>query len=525
MYTGQDDLLIGVPTVNRKLEQFHRMFGLFTNTLLYKICDVTGVTTRQLLQIVSKTNREALNNQNLPFDRLIRELNPERIFGSNPLLSVFFSYQNFPKMFDYPELKASPLKVDYGVAYFELELIVEEVSKNSLYLTINYYKDLFNTDTIKVMLSLYKKLLENFEKILETRIFEINLEKNDKIYQNTAFSYSSSYCANFLDLFEKQVELNPTSVAVKDAERAFTYDELNSIANQLGNYLKNSGVAVGERIGLLMERSSFAIIGLLGIIKCGGVYVPIDPDIPEDRINYIIKDAGIATILCDKEIRGIKNISIVSQWDDLQRERKDNLDLDVPMDSLVYIIYTSGSTGNPKGVCVENRQLSSYIESIWSNMRVTQSTRFAMLTSLASDIGHAMIFAPLSYGASVIMVPNQLVFDLDNLSIVFAQNPIDCMKLTPTHISMFLESGIIKNLLPKKLLIIAGETLHWSLIAQIRKYSNCRINNCYGPTETTVSVLVYEIPELANHSSNVPLGFPILNSEIYIFNDEPAFNS
>ena len=514
-YTEQNDLIIGTSVANRDLEYSQNMLGLFTNTALYRLTIEDDKTnTIELLRQVSQINREALYNQSIPFDLIIKELNPERIYGQTPLISCFFSYRNFPKMFEYSEIKALPFKVDTNISYFELELTIEEVD-GLLYCTMGYRNELFDSKTIKNMLSFYKDLIIKLYENINYPISLILGENYDKPYP-----VIKNATTNFINLFENQVKINPNKIALEYKSLNITYEELNSTANKVAHYLKKIGVTIGDCIGLISECSLSTIIGMFGILKCGSTYIPISKDTPSERIKYIIKDTRISVVLTtnDYKIHGITNVYINHKCEYIKNESEDNLNLDIKCNNLAYIIYTSGSTGKPNAVCIEQKQLSSYIKAIWKDMSIPEDARFAMLTPLSTDIGNTMIFAPLSYGSKVLIIPDELVFNPYQLSKLFIEKPVDCLKLTPTHIKTFLYSGYIKNLLPKHLLVLAREKLDPKIIKKIRQYSNCRISNYYEQTETTTTALTYKVPENLNNTISIPIGYPIGNSITYVLN-------
>lgn len=519
-YTNQIDIIIGSAVVNRESESLQRMLGLFTNTVLYRIKIDEFSSIDKLIQKVSQLNREILGYQALPFDMLIKELNPERTFGQVPLIPVFFSYQNFPKMFEYENMKVSPFKLDYEVSRFDLDLMIEE-TENSIYLTLSYRNDLFNSITIKNMLFNYVDLLKiiNNDKLHIVSNIQFPSNSNCIIYtaNNEKVPYPSS---NFCELFEEQVKNTPTRSAIESEVENLTYHELNAKSNQLAHYLKKLGLSTEDRVGLFMERSTSAIIAILGIMKAGGAYLPIDTSNPTRYVDDIFRDAQVKIILTDKiHVQGFKNLNLNLEWEKIRQQPSDNLGIAIQGNNLAYVLYTSGSTGNPKGVCIEHCQLSSYIHAIWKNMSLEETSKFAVLSSLSTDMGNTMIFPPLSYGATLVIIPNELVYNPSTLSRMLSSSPVDCLKLTPTHMRIFMDAKIMHNILPKKLLILAGEALQWELIEYIKKYGDCRIANYYGPTETTITTLTYyHNSQVIEQTSSVPLGYPISNTQVYIFN-------
>lgn len=514
IYTNQSELSIGTALANREKMEWQNMLGLFTNTALLNIKIEDHMYVQQLLKAVSTTNRETIFNQSLPFDFIVKLINPERLEGKVAIIPIFFSYLNFPKMFEYAELKASPFKVDYGVTNFDFELIIEETG-DELYITANYYKEVYDKKNIENLLSLYGQLLTDLQNQLKTVISTLVPVQNISTTHKPIANYT-----NFILLFENQVVKAPKNIAIAFDAITLSYAELNEQANALAHYLQKSGIKIEDRVGLFMHNSHYAIISILAILKCGAVYVPMDIHIPDERRHFIIKDADLSLLLTDKNVTETYAINVVHHWKDILHMSKENLEMVISPGHLAYIMYTSGSTGTPKGVCIENKQLASFIDGIKPEVLLPEVNTFALIGSLATDIVHTTIFVPLSQGKKIIVIPSAAIYDLNQLALLVKSNPIDCMNVTPTYITMFIESGYIEDILPKKLLLLIGEIVKWELIEEIQKVSNCIIKNLYGPTEATVASTVYTIGDTIDQTLSVPIGKPIHTATAYVMNKE-----
>ncbi|MCZ0903436.1 amino acid adenylation domain-containing protein, partial [Microcoleus sp. HI-ES] len=294
----------------------------------------------------------------------------------------------------------------------------------------------------------------------------------------------------------------------------------NARANQIANYLQQLGVKSEGLVGICAERSVDAIAGMLGILKAGGAYLPLDPAMPKERLALMLQDAGVAVLLTQQQL--------IEKWPKTQAKIV-CLDAEIPSvspsaspplsgENLAYVIYTSGSTGTPKGVAIEHRSLVNYLYSIQEQLNLPSGGSFATVSTLAADLGNTVIFPALCTGGSLHIISQERATDPEAIAAYFQQHSIDCLKIVPSHLKALLTASDPAQVLPKKRLILGGETLSWNLLETIQKYApNCSVFNHYGPTEATVGVLAYPIKDRENCiSETVPLGRPINNAQIYL---------
>jgi amino acid adenylation domain-containing protein len=526
-YTGQLDLVVGSPVANRNRKEFENGLGLFVNTLALRT-SVTGHSSfQEFLKQVRQVCQQAFMHQELPFEKLVEELHPQRNLASHPFFQALFVLQNAPLELEYPGVSVHPLKIDYGTSKFELTLWLEETDQHLL-LSMTYRKDLFKSDTIRRMLTHYQTLLAGIVANPNQRISHFPLLPNEETHILMSWNRIGrmdipNEC--FHQRFMAQVTATPNNVAVVCPQQQLTYAELNAKANQLARYLQRYGVAPEVTVGLLMDRSVSMIIGLLGILKAGGAYVPLDSALPKQRLTYILEDSQASVLVTEGRFQGtishpnIKTVCMDMVWSSIAQEDSSDIDTAFDSDTLAYVIYTSGTTGSPKGIGIEHRQLMHYIDAIWAEMGLSPGARFAALSTLATDLGNTTIFPPLCNGGSVVIVPYDLVFSPEQLASYFKQNQIDCVKLVPSHLSALLDSSCAEDILPQKLLILGGEAAPYALIDQLQRLSPCcRILNHYGPTETTVGVLTYHVPssDTSVRNTYLPLGHPISNTQVYV---------
>lgn len=530
-YSGQTNLTIGIPMANHNKKEFQNVMGMFLNTLPIKIEINEDLTFIEYLEQVKNISQGAFLHQELPFDKLIAELNPKRDLNKHPLFQVMFVFQNIPSLYKLNGIDMIPLKIDYKMSKFDIDFWVEEAD-NKMMLTLKYLTDIFKKSTMKRFFNHLQILMEEVVSNPNKRIYDLNyISSSEKefLLSNKAKQYFKKSDKTFIHYFEKQSIANPKNIALQYIDNNLSYQELNSLSNSFAHYLIKKGVKKGDIIGLLTNRSDKSIVAMLGIMKIGAIYLPIDSSTPRERLKYIIDDSKINHIVSQSNYSSIlsefqlQTIYIDQNWQEITIENNENLNIDIQQSDLAYVIYTSGTSGMPKGVCIEHKQLLNYTFAIWQKMKLTNKSSFATVSSLAADLGNTMIFPALSNGSSVNIIDDDYLTNAELFSSYMKENNIDCIKLTPSHLSSLLDSQNNSSILPHRLLILGGETSTWELIDRIRKIKpNLRILNHYGPTETTTGVLTFEIPITdykKKEQFSVPIGYPLDNSQIYILDN------
>ena len=513
-YTGAKKIPIGTIAANRNEREFQKLMGPLLNTIVV-LCEIAeGDTWRELLGRQSRICNEALRRQELPFNKLLNSLEVSRDLGVHPLFQVMLVYQNVPDQYQAGEMRTEVVKVDYQTTKLDLNFWVEEIN-DSIVLTLHYASNLFERITIQ-------RLLEHFEDTLLSIVDSTDSAIADVTFSGAMIPESPpplTVTESLIERFEQQVLLTPDQAAVVGRGGSLTYRELERGSNRIARLIGAHPKALSSPIGLLLGRHEGAVSALLGVLKAGGCYLPLNPSDPPERWYSILKDAGAILLLCDEELS--ESISAIAETipitckviDEAIEYSDDPLDILVRADTPAYVIYTSGSTGKPKGVCVEHRHLVAYADGVWERMGLEAGSCFATVSPLATDFGNTMIFPPLMNGGCVVVIPEDTTLDSRLLAGHFAEQPVDCLKITPTHLQALLDSA---DLLPGKLLVLGGETCNPSLIDRIRKLRpDLRIMNHYGPTETTVGVLTYELPN-PWQGGILPLGKPIRGTHITI---------
>ncbi|MBD2345780.1 non-ribosomal peptide synthetase [Anabaena subtropica] len=514
-YTGQTDILIGSPIAHRHRAEIESLIGFFINILVLRT-DLSGdLSFQELLGRVKSTALEAYVHQDLPFDKLVEELQPNRDLSYNPLFQVMFVLQNVPK----PNLSLSDVSVTYEEGYngsskFDLTLFMED-SEQGLMATCEYNTDLFNADTVTRMLAHLQTLLASIVSDPQQRIADLQLLTPSEVQQlllewnDTQTDYPQDKCIH--QLFEAQVKKTPNAVAVVFEHQQLTYRELNDRANQLAHYLQELGVKPEVIVGVCMKRSLEMAIALLAIFKAGGAYVPLDPVYPQERLAFMLEDSQAKVLLTQSHLvelfakSSLHIVCIDRDSDLLSQQSRENLFSEVKPHSLAYVIYTSGSTGLPKGVAIAHQSCVALLT--WSREVFTDDDLAGVLasTSICFDLSVFELFVPLSWGGKVILVENALY--LPSLAA-----EVSLVNTVPSIIAELLQvDGIPASV---RTVNLAGEPLQNQLVQQI--YQNHHIQkvfNLYGPSEDTTYSTFTQVNKADN---KVTIGRPIANTQIYL---------
>ncbi|NIR48175.1 amino acid adenylation domain-containing protein [candidate division KSB1 bacterium] len=536
-YTGQEDLSVGTPIANRDQEDIENLIGFFVNALVLRV-DLNGNPTfRKLLARVREVALVAYDHQDLPFEKLVEELQPQRDLSRSPLFQVMFSLQNTPsRSLDLPELTLEHLDVYNGMAKFDLTVYMWEEA-NGLRGVFEYNTALLEAPTITRMIAHFKNVLQGVVSNPDQRLSDLPMltkgEREQLLveWNSTEREYPREQC--FYHLFEAQVERRPEATAVVMGEDELSYGELNRRANRLAHYLRKLGVGPDVLVGIYIERSLEMVIGLLGIMKAGGAYVPLDPSYPKERIGYMLEDAQPRVLLTQQRLRetlfekqGARSeeraprstlpaarlnvISLDSDWDEIAKESDLNPKSNTNAMNLAYVIYTSGSTGKPKGVTIEHLTLVNFLRAMSEQPGLTKEDRLLAVTTLSFDIAGLELYLPLMVGARVILASREVVSDGLRLREALASFGATVMQATPATWRLLLDSGWEGS---KRLkMLCGGEALPRELANRLLDCGGS-LWNMYGPTETTVWSAVCQIE---CKEGMVPVGPPIANTQIYL---------
>lgn len=527
-YTRQTDIVVGSPIAGRTQVEVEGLIGFFINTLALRT-DLSGSPTfRELLARTRKVTLEAYAHQDVPFDKLVLELQPERSSSHMPLFQVMFALQSAPaETLDLSGLTITAMDVDNGTSKFDLTLAVTEL-EHGLGLDLEYNEDVFDASTIRRMLGHFRTLLEGIVAHPEQRISELPIMTATERHQllvewnQTQVDYPKHTPVHVL--FEQQVEKRPEAIAVQFERYQLTYRELNARANQLAHYLKQLGAAPGNCIGVYLERSHELIIAFLAILKCGGAYLPLDRSYPRDRIEFMLKDAKVPLLLTEQRLiedlpkDTTRLITIDTDLREIFRQSRANLPNTATGESLAYVIYTSGSTGRPKGACIPHRAINRLVINS-DYVRFDPSVVMAQVSNASFDAATFEIWGALLNGGRLVVITKDVVLEPREFAEQLRRNRITTIFLTTSLFNLLAREvpGAFSGL---RDLVFGGEAADARVIADVLKnHPPARLVNGYGPTETTTFAAWYEPRHVPDGARSIPIGRPLANSELYVLDE------
>ncbi len=520
-YSGADDVVIGTPVSGRHHDETAKLLGFFSNTLALRT-DLSGDPTfAELLQRVKATMLGALAYQELPFEKLVEVLNPERSRSHSPLFQVLFGYDivsTQPQQIAGHELEPVPVP-GWAWARFDFELILRDTPSGSLHAHIGYASDLFDPSTIDRLLGHFETLLASVAADPEQHISRLPMlteaEREQMLVQwnDTAHAYDARPV--FVQIAE-QVARTPDAIAVVDATERLTYAELQARANQLAHELVATGVEPGSLVGILMDRQIPLLVSMLAVFQTGAAYLPIDPTFPPDRQEFMLADIKAPVLITQEKYLGTIDsgtstvICVDRDWTRIAERSDEPLGLDVDPDDRAYIIYTSGSTGRPKGVETTHRGVSNLLAYMRESPGTTPDDVIVSVATHAVDLPVPDFYLTLVVGARLVLVPRDATMDGVDLADWMARVDATSIAATATTLQLLVDAGWKGGTALK--ISAGGEALPRALAEELR--SRCAsLWNVYGPTETTVwsSVLKLEPGE-----GSVPIGGPLWNTTFYV---------
>ena len=539
-YTNQVDFNIGTPVANRSQAELEKIIGLFVNTLVLR-ADLSGKPTfRQLLQRVRQTALAAYAHQDVPFEMIVDAIQPQRNLSHTPLFQVMLVLQNTPiptQTMD--SVTLAPIDLDGGMAKFDLTLFLVE-SGGELRGSWEFNSDLFDAETIKRMMGHFEELVRGVLTNVDQSIHRLPLltaaEQHLLVKWNqTAADFPHDQCVH--QLFEAQVEQTPRDTAVVYNQQQLTYTQLNRRANQLAHHLRQLGVGPETLVTICVERSLEMVIGLMGILKAGGAYVPLDPTYPPERLATMLQDAHPALILTQASLKSSQWLSENDQlvgsypevppiiyldkdWPSIAQASTENLVNNASPENLAYVIYTSGSTGRPKGTMLMHRGLVNYLTWCQQTYPVSNGQGAPIHSSISFDLTITGLFAPLLAGRTVHLLPEAPGVELLSTALQ-PKNDYSLVKITPAHLELLsqqIDPAAAAGL--THAFVIGGENLTGTSLAFWQEHApGTALINEYGPTEAVVGCCVYKVGSDEQFAGSVPIGRPIINTQLYILDE------
>jgi amino acid adenylation domain-containing protein len=529
-YTGQDSILIGTPTAARNQMEIENLIGFFVNTLVFRADFNSDMTFRDLLRQVRECALEAYAHQDVPFEKLVEQLVPQRVMNTTPLFQVMFTFQNIPKqVFQISGLEMEELEFETGIAKFDLSVEAFEDDEARFHCRFEYNTDLFEAETIARTVDHFRNLVNSVLKnpdLLVSSIPIMDGEEREQILQRwNDTAASTSHDSRIDTAFEKRVSLTRDSTALVFEEKSITYKQLNEDANRVAHYLVKKGVRPGSLVGVSLERSTELTTSLLAVLQAGAVYVPLDHTYPKDRLASMLEETIPACVIASSATRsklpvGISNvITIDSEADLIQRESSSNLEVKSG-DPRAYVLYTSGSSGKPKGVEGTHAGALNRMQWMWERYPFAAGEVCCQKTNLGFVDSVWEIFGPLLAGVPSVIVPQETLLDPEELITYLAQYHVTRLVLVPTLLRALLDHApTLGERLPElKLWTCSGEALPWELAARFQKACpQATLLNIYGSSEVAADVTWHEVRERAEGKlGTVPIGKPIANTQVYV---------
>jgi len=530
-YTDQEDILIGSPIANRNRAELEGMLGLFVNTLVLRNNLGGNPSFRELLHRVREVTLDAYAHQDLPFEILVEELQPERDLSRNPLYEIMFVLQNTPNTVqEVSGLTLRTLEFDSGTAQLDIFLSMSE-SEEGLTGWLEYNTDIFDLATITQLIDNFQTLLENIVANPEQHLSELSLltasEQEQLLFKFNQTRVDYPQDASLHQLFEQQVKLTPDSLALISESEEVTYRQLNHRINQLAHYLQKQNVTKETLVALCLERSVDMVVGILAILKAGGAYIPLDPSYPVERLNLMLSDSQASLLISKQEIleklslSAAKTVCLDIQKEEIAQESLENPINLSSSDNLAYIIYTSGSTGTPKGVLGTHRGTVNGLHWLWKTYPFSEGEVCCQKTAISFVDSVWEIFAPLLQEIPTVIISNATVLDPPLFIESLAQHKVSRIILVPSLLRLLLEnySHLVKKLTHLKLWITSGEALSVKLVQTFRELMPfAKLINLYGSSEVSANATYYDTSLLSDRSNSVPIGRPMDNTQIYVLN-------
>lgn len=515
-YSNESDIVVGTAIANREQSAVENLIGFFVNMLVLRNQLTQHISFVELIRQSRQILLDAYSHQQMPFDMLVSELQQQRNPGHSSLFQIMLILQNNEKSeIKLPELSLNQMDQSKPFAMYDLSLIIDE-SNNGLSLGWEYNTDIFDLSTIQSMSGHFERLLQSMIASPQIEVSRANMisdEERNRVLVD--FNHTEQIFPKertIIDLFEEQVTATPEHLAVSYEDRSYTYRALDQVSNQLAAYLKDRyAVEPDDLIGIRLERSEEILLSVISILKSGGAYVPIGTGYPEDRIAYIIKDAGIKVLISEEELSGFFSVQ--------GKYSKAPLSVKPSAGDLAYCIYTSGSTGQPKGVLNQHDGLFNRLVWMKAYLNVTNQDVFLQKTAYTFDVSVWELLLPVICGAQLVFAIPEGHKDPFYLQHIIEEKKVTIIHFVPSMLNIFLNNLEHTACTSLKHIVCSGEALPVKVVAECKQKLSSRIHNLYGPTEAAIDVTAADLTNIDTDMNGVTIGYPIANTSIYIVND------
>jgi amino acid adenylation domain-containing protein len=528
-YTNQESILVGTPIAARNEVEIENMIALFVNTLVFRADFKGKLTFRDLIRQVRSFALEAYGHQDVPFEKLVEELVPQRSLDTHPLFQVMFTFQNIPKqIFEIPGLTIKEMAFETGIAKFDLS--VEVWDDGEFHCQFEYNTDIFERSTMRRMLRHFKRLvnsaLENPDLPLAQLAIVSNEERSQILieWNQTGAEYPRDLTIH--RAFEEQAEGTPKAMALLCDGKKWSYRQVNEEANRLAHRLVRQGIGPESLVGIFLPRSPETVIALLGTLKTGAAYVALDPAYPPDRLRFMLDDASLSAIVTDSSIHNqlppnAGGVIVLDRDQQLRGEPTTNLARAVTSDQRAYVIYTSGSTGVPKGVEGIHRASMNRFTWMWRTYPFKPGEVCCQKTNIGFVDSVWEIFGPLLAGICNVIIPQEAVRDPEEMLQVLGREHVSRIVLVPSLLRTLLDyAPDLRQRVPElKLWSCSGEVLPAALAKRFREaFPEATLLNIYGSSEVAADVTCHEITD-RDLISSAAIGRPISNTQIYLVDE------
>jgi amino acid adenylation domain-containing protein len=537
-YTGQDSILVGTPTAARSQIEIENLVGFFVNTLVFRGDLDSKITFRELVQQVRTYALEAYSHQDVPFEKLVEELVPQRTMNTSPLFQVMFTFQNIPKqIFEISGLEMEELEFETGIAKFDLS--IEAFEDDRFHCRFEYNTDLFDKATVLRQMSHFRNLVLTGLKNPDEPISRIPLmdasELDQTILQWNDTAVDHAGAKDIQTIFEEQAARTSDSVALIYQDQEFSYKKINEDANQLAHYLAKKHVRPGSLVGVSFERSPELTVALLAVLKTGAAYVPLDHSYPVERLASMLEDTQADCVLSVSGLRdrlpaSVRNLILLDVETELiKSEPSENPNTNLSDAERLYVLYTSGSSGRPKGVEGTHGGALNRMEWMWERYPFQAGEVCCQKTNVGFVDSVCEIFSPLLAGVPSVIVPQEALVDPEVMLRTLGENRVTRIVLVPSLLRALLEHApnLGERLPHLKMWSCSGEMLPWELAKKFRKaYPGATLLNIYGSSEVAADVTWHEVSaeeadgKETEAATSVPIGRPIRNSQVYVLDEE-----
>ena len=529
--TGLTDISIGSPVANRKRGDLEKLIGCFVNTVVMRVQIDEEASFSDLVTSVREVALGAYAHEETPFEKVVEMMQPERSMNRAPLVQVTLTMQNAPRgklVIGDREVTGMRAASGAGAAAameYDLSLIVGEAEKTIAGILI-YNEDLYEAQTISRLVNQMQRVIETVTRAWDSKLLSLDLISQQERSQILAASNPTTTLdvinRTIAEVFEQEAENRRSAIALQCGQEAITYQQLNTKANQLGNYLRELGVGPEVMVGIMMDRGIEMIVSMLAILKAGGAYVPIDEQYPMERIAFQIEDAAIGIVVTKKEYAGkvpalmVQVVEVDEQCDEIGNRDEQNLEVEIAADNLAYVIYTSGSTGNPKGVEIQHRSVIRLVKGA-GYVNLDEQETLLQASTLSFDAATFEIWGALLNGAKLVVLQSRLATGHE-LSTIIAEQAVSTLWLTSSLYNAIADERV-EYLQGVKQLLVGGEALSVRHIREgVRRLKGLSMINGYGPTEGTTFTCCHQIGEadVEEGRLRVAIGTGITNTFVYV---------